>query len=89
MAAALGAVKPGGLLAYATCTLNVDENERVVAHALRAGGARGVHLAPLPHAVWSVGGAEAAEVEPGAPPACRILPTGRSEGFFLALLRVG
>lgn len=89
VSAALAAVKPGGLLAYATCTLNADENERVVVHALRAGSSRGACLESLPAAVWAVGGAEEAEVAPGMPPACRILPTDRSEGFFLALIRVG
>lgn len=85
LGAALGAVKPGGLVLYSTCTLNRQENEEVVIDALGRGGAELVALPmdvpeSLPGRAGCDGPRELARTR-------RVLPVGRMEGFYLALLR--
>ncbi|MCO4772153.1 MAG: RsmB/NOP family class I SAM-dependent RNA methyltransferase [Deltaproteobacteria bacterium] len=90
--AAIDATRPGGVIVYATCTLAPEENEGVLARALkRYDGV--VHLEPLPVPLetalpaltqWGAG--------KGFPPsiaehARRIPPGPAWDGFFLARLR--
>lgn len=80
-------VKPGGLLAYSTCTLNPEENEGSVARFLAASG---FQLLPLALAGtspgrpdWS-GGADLPELSGAA----RVWPhLAPGEGHFVALMR--
>jgi 16S rRNA (cytosine1407-C5)-methyltransferase len=79
IASAARALKPGGILVYATCTLNADENEAIVEGALATGD---LAVEPVPVKV------------PGALPglrgvahAVRILPDRDHEGFFVCRLR--
>jgi len=83
MESGLKALKPGGMLLYATCTLNKAENEAIVAHAITAFGAE---LVPLPfeppecQAAFSVDGVALKHAR-------RVLPGRQIEGFFVALLK--
>jgi 16S rRNA C967 or C1407 C5-methylase (RsmB/RsmF family) len=91
--AGLEALRPGGVLVYATCTFAPEENEGVVARVLERLGPE-VELVELPAVVRGLPNAL-----PGLPewggrqfPAelartRRIAPDGRLEGFFLARLR--
>lgn len=79
LASGARALKPGGALVYATCTLNADENEAVVESALAAFP---LAVEPVPVRV------------PGALPglrgldrAVRILPDRDYEGFFICRMR--
>jgi 16S rRNA (cytosine1407-C5)-methyltransferase len=84
LASAARAVKPGGVIVYSTCTLNLDENERVVQWA----------LANLPLAVEEIPvkipGAYAGMargMDPTLAKALRIFPDAEREGFFICRLR--
>jgi len=73
LAAAAGRVKPGGLVVYAVCTLNADENEAVV-------DASGLDVVPLIE--WPQ------YAHPRRPEFLLTLPTrDRTSGFFIARLR--
>ncbi|MDR1646085.1 MAG: RsmB/NOP family class I SAM-dependent RNA methyltransferase [Tannerellaceae bacterium] len=78
---AWGALKPGGLLAYSTCTYNTEENEDNLAYIVETLGAEA--LAISTETDWGVSGALK-----NAGPAYRFFPhRTRGEGFFLALVR--
>ena len=73
LAAAAERVKPGGLVVYAVCTLNADENEAVV-------DASGLDVVPLIE--WPQ------YAHPRRPEFVLTLPTrDRTSGFFIARLR--
>jgi len=73
LAAAAERVKPGGLVVYAVCTLNADENEAVV-------DASGLDVVPLIE--WPQ------YAHPRRPEFLLTLPTrDRTSGFFIARLR--
>jgi 16S rRNA (cytosine967-C5)-methyltransferase len=73
LAAAAERVKPGGLVVYAVCTLNADENEAVV-------DASGLDVVPLVE--WPQ------YAHPRRPEFVLTLPTrDRTSGFFIARLR--
>ncbi|WP_324668663.1 RsmB/NOP family class I SAM-dependent RNA methyltransferase [Geochorda subterranea] len=91
LASALRATRPGGVVVYATCTLNPDENEGVVDWALKRYGEA---LEVLPVALdvpgrWEglteVGGVS---LHPSLRLAVRIPPSPTMEGFFVCKLRV-
>jgi 16S rRNA (cytosine1407-C5)-methyltransferase len=92
---AVQALRPGGVLVYSTCTFAPEENEGVVARALRTfGDAVEVVDAGLPEA-----GPVASITQPGLSDwkgrpfdsrvrnARRVLPDGTLEAFFIARLR--
>jgi NOL1/NOP2/sun family putative RNA methylase len=79
LASAVRALKPGGTLVYATCTLNAEENESVVEGALAT---LPVSLEPIPVRVPG-----ALPGLSGIAPAMRILPDRDYEGFFVCRLR--
>ncbi|MEM6645416.1 MAG: RsmB/NOP family class I SAM-dependent RNA methyltransferase [Bacteroidota bacterium] len=84
------AARPGGYIVYATCSFAPEENERILAKALKTFG-DGLTLEPLgldlpcmtpPLAAWR------GKVFPEAiQHARRILPDARHQGFFVARLR--
>lgn len=96
--AAIHAVRPGGVVVYATCTLGRVENEDVVARALaRYGeGPTGVELDPLPETIpeglplldppatpeSAACGMRRWAPDPDGPPWARAM-----DGFFLARIR--
>ncbi|NLG83107.1 MAG: RsmB/NOP family class I SAM-dependent RNA methyltransferase [Firmicutes bacterium] len=87
MAAAFRALKPGGILVYATCTLLREENEGVVRWTLE--NYRGRLF--LERIDLALSGAEVAAPEPipghGREGMLLLLPSKLYEGFFLARLR--
>ena len=90
--AGIQALKPGGTLVYSTCTFAPEENEAVVARALRTfGDAIEVVDANLPstgpvaaQAVPALGAWNGREFPEAVRKARRVLPNGLLEGFFLA-----
>ncbi len=85
LAAGARALKPGGILVYSTCTLNLEENERMALWAidnlpLTAETAR----LSIPCALGAAPGTDT-RLPAGA--AVRILPDAEMEGFFLARFR--
>jgi 16S rRNA C967 or C1407 C5-methylase (RsmB/RsmF family) len=87
---AVHALAPGGSLVYSTCSLAPEENEGIVAHALQAFG-HCLELEPVafdaPERVdalldWGKG-----PVDPQIAHTCRLLPSERMEGFFVARFR--
>ena len=81
MKKALGLLKPGGVLVYATCSILQAENEAVAQTALDAG----LTLIPAPEAL-----ATAVPTLPTAIPGCLcVQPTELYEGFFAVALRKG
>ncbi|GAB5517977.1 MAG: RsmB/NOP family class I SAM-dependent RNA methyltransferase [Rhodothermales bacterium] len=87
---AIHAARPGGVIVYSTCSFAPEENERVLAKALKTFG-EGLTLEPLglnlpsmmvPLAQWR------GKVFPDAlQHARRIVPDGQYQGFFVAKLR--
>ncbi len=92
LASAVRAVRPGGVVLYATCTLNRAENERVVERILkrsRAGKLPPVELEPLPvrPEAATPGVDEHGAPVPGLAEFARLWPDARTEGFCLARFR--
>lgn len=90
LVAAVQSLRPGGTLVYSTCTFAPEENEAVLSRVLaRFDGSLEVvpiEVPPVfevqaPLAAW---GREA--FHPGVAHAARLLPTPRSEAFFVARL---
>lgn len=89
---ALGAVLPGGVVLYCTCSLSVEENEGVVSHTLeKLGGSVRVEALPeLPGGIETMPALthwRDTAIEPGVGGAVRVLPTAVHDAFFLARLR--
>jgi 16S rRNA (cytosine967-C5)-methyltransferase len=91
--AALGAVRPGGHVVYSTCSLEPEENERVVAAVLSK--TRGARVVPLKsrieelrdEGILSLSGAENLLRCVPAEGGLRLLPgVFESDGFFVALI---
>jgi 16S rRNA (cytosine967-C5)-methyltransferase len=91
--AALRAMRPGGRVVYSTCSLEPEENERVVAAVLDATpGARQVSLADsvdtlLKNRILTQRGAERLRGCLGPEDALRLLPgVFNTDGFFITLI---
>ncbi len=86
-------LNPGGVLVYATCTFAPEENEGVVDWLLRKD--KGTwDVVPLDFPGLETTPAltrwEGREFDPRVAHCCRVLPTSKMEGFFMAkLIRVG
>lgn len=86
---AIQCLKPGGRLVYCTCTFAPEENEGIIAHALKKfGGA--IEVLPIPLEVEGMVPALSEWEERIFPAAVRharrILPSATMEGFFLCLI---
>jgi len=86
---AFGALKPGGLLVYSTCTLAPEENEVLLSWALRKFGEA---AEVVPSAVpWpslpGLGEWEGKPLHPSLVLARRILPDEKLESFFICSIR--
>jgi 16S rRNA (cytosine967-C5)-methyltransferase len=93
LAGALRAVRPGGRVVYSTCSLELEENEEVVAAVLNAiPGVRTVSLsdsieALLRRSILMAAAAERLQTLVTHEGALRLLPGAfHSDGFFIAML---
>jgi NOL1/NOP2/sun family putative RNA methylase len=79
-AAGAHALKPGGILVYSTCTLNLDENERMVQWAME-----NLPLEPqkLPVAIPGAFAGMTRGLDPRIALALRVFPDAQREGFFI------
>ncbi len=81
LADAWQALKPGGILAYSTCTFNLEENENNVHWMVEQLGATPVYIDTNP--AWYIAGA----LDGTQLPAFRFMPhRTRGEGLFMAVL---
>ncbi len=78
------ALKVGGVLVYSTCTLNLDENERIIHWALES-FPLSTEKVPVPIAgSWS---GMSRGLDPGVSKALRLFPDAEKEGFFICRMR--
>jgi NOL1/NOP2/sun family putative RNA methylase len=84
LAGAAAALKPGGVLVYSTCTLNLDENERMVQWALDS---LPLDVEKLPIAVPGAFAGMARGLDQRISKALRIFPDAQKEGFFVCRMR--
>ncbi len=83
-ASAVKALRPGGILVYSTCTLNIEENEKMTDWALKTFPLR-IEKPPL--AVPGAAPGVADGLDPSITLAMRIFPTAEMEGFYVCRLR--
>jgi 16S rRNA (cytosine1407-C5)-methyltransferase len=84
LASGTGALKRGGVLVYSTCTLNLDENERIVQWALDT---LPLEVEKMPLAIPGTYAGMARGLDPRISRALRIFPDAQKEGFFVCRLR--
>ena len=84
LASGAAALKPGGTLVYSTCTLNLDENERMVQWAL---GSLPLEMEKVPVAVPGAFAGMARGLDPRIGLCLRIFPDEQREGFFVCRMR--
>jgi 16S rRNA (cytosine967-C5)-methyltransferase len=86
LAGAAGAVRPGGRLVFAVCTIEPEEGPAVAAGFLRAQP----HFEPVPIAGWppGAGGAQPPAAIAGSPGTAFLWPRRHgTDGFFVAAFR--
>jgi 16S rRNA (cytosine1407-C5)-methyltransferase len=84
LASGAEAARPGGLVVYSTCTLNLDENERMVQWAIEN---LPLEVEKIPLAIPGSYAALARGLDPAVGRALRIFPDRDREGFFVCRLR--
>ena len=84
LASGVRALKPGGVLVYSTCTLNLDENERVVRWALERFP---VDVERIPVSVPGGYAGLARGLDARLAMALRIFPDAEREGFFVCRMK--
>lgn len=78
------AVRPGGIIVYSTCTLNLEENEKTIQWALESFPLETEKIAlPIPRS-WS---GISRGLDPRVSRALRLFPGAETEGFFVSRLR--
>ena len=78
------ALRPGGVLVYSTCTLNLVENEKMIQWALHCLPLR---VEPLSLSIPGTWQGMAKGMDASLSMALRIFPDERREGFFVCRLR--
>ena len=78
------ALEPGGVMVYSTCTLNLEENERMIHWALEN---LPLDVERVPVALPGAWKGMARGLHPSICSAVRIFPDARREGFFLCRMR--
>ena len=78
------ALKPGGVLVYSTCTLNLEENEKMVQWAMET---LPLTVEKLPLAIAGTWEGMARGLDPRISRTLRIFPDAQREGFFVCRMR--
>lgn len=84
------ALKPGGLMVYATCTFAPEENEGILDWALGKTNNQMEILKwtpPVPNGMSGITSWEGKIFSPEVQKSCRILPNAQMTAFFIALIR--
>ncbi len=91
LASAARALKPGGVLVYSTCTLNIEENEGMVQWAIAnlPLSVEPVRVRPPGSIDGLLAGPAGRTFDPPVGRALRILPDRDYEGFFVCRMRKG
>jgi NOL1/NOP2/sun family putative RNA methylase len=84
LASGAAALKPGGVLVYSTCTLNLDENERMVQWALES---LPLETEKMPVSIPGSYAGMARGLDSRVSRCLRIFPDGEREGFFVCRMR--
>ena len=84
LASGVAALTPGGVLVYSTCTLNLDENERMIHWALES---LPVETEAIPIRIDGAFAGMSRGLHPGVARALRIFPDEDREGFFVCRMR--
>ncbi|HUJ73443.1 MAG TPA: RsmB/NOP family class I SAM-dependent RNA methyltransferase, partial [bacterium] len=84
MASGVQALRPGGVLVYSTCTLNMAENEDAVQWALETFN---VETEKMPFSIPGSWAGVSRGRDPGISKALRLFPDAEREGFFICRLR--
>ena len=84
LASGVRAARPGGVLVYSTCTLNLEENEKLVQWALESFS---LVVEKVPVSIPGSYAGMARGLDPGIAKALRIFPDQDREGFFVCRLR--
>ena len=78
------ALKPGGIMVYSTCTLNLEENENILEWALEN---LNLKMMDIDIKVKGAISGDSLNKKLGIEKSIKILPTKEMEGFFVAKLR--
>jgi NOL1/NOP2/sun family putative RNA methylase len=84
MASGARALKPGGVLVYSTCTLNLEENERLVSWAMEN---LPLEMEKMPVRIPGGYAGMTRGMAPCLALALRIFPDSEKEGFFVCRMR--
>jgi NOL1/NOP2/sun family putative RNA methylase len=84
VASGVRAARPGGVLVYSTCTLNLEENEKLIQWALESFP---LDVESLPVSIPGSYAGMARGLDPSIAKALRIFPDEEREGFFVCRLR--
>ena len=84
LASGCAALKPHGILVYSTCTLNLEENEKMIQWALASLPLRVEALPCLIPGAWQ---GLTRGMDPSLSMAVRLFPDEQREGFFICRLR--
>ncbi len=84
LASGFHALRRGGVLVYSTCTMNLEENEKIIQWALERFA---LETEKIPVAVPNQWSGLARGLDPGVSKALRIFPDSEKEGFFICRMR--
>ncbi len=84
LASGAHALKPGGAMVYSTCTLNLEENERMIQWALDS---LPLEVERIPVSIPGTWEGMARTLDRSISSALRIFPDVRREGFFVCRMR--
>ena len=84
MASGARALRPGGILVYSTCTLNLAENESNIQWALESFD---LEVQKMPFLIPGSWAGVSRGMDPGISKALRLFPDAEREGFFVCRLR--
>jgi NOL1/NOP2/sun family putative RNA methylase len=84
LASGFRALRPGGVLVYSTCTLNLEENERIIQWALESFP---LETEKIPLSIPGSWAGISRGQNTGISKALRLFPDAQKEGFFICRMR--